>query len=152
MVRQVVAFIVSILIAYIPAAIGNRTPANEWYDGLDKPPLNPPGWLFGGVWTPLYFAMGVALFLIWRSDVENKQSAYVLFAVQAVLNAAWSLVCFGMEQLWLALVVIVALLVVIIICIRSFRRISKWASWLFVPYAAWVAFATYLNLGVAWLN
>lgn len=152
MFRQIAAFVVSVIIAFIPAVIGNLTPANQWYDSLDKPPLNPPGWVFGAVWTPLYFAMGVALFLIWRSAAEDKKPAYILFAVQAVLNAAWSLVFFGLEQPLLALVIIVALFITVVLCIKRFRRISTWASWLFIPYAAWVAFATYLNLGVVWLN
>lgn len=152
MLKQIVAFVASLVIAYIPGAIGNLVSPGSWYDGLDKPPLQPPGAVFPSVWIPLYLAMGVALFLIWRSDAANKQTAYVLFGIQAVLNAAWSLVFFGMQQPWLAAVIILALLAIVVYSIKVFRGINQWAAWLFVPYAAWVAFATYLNLGVAILN
>lgn len=154
MLKQIVAFVASLIIAYIPGAIGNLVSPGQWYDDLDKPPLQPPSAVFPSVWIPLYLAMGVALYLLWRSSANDsrKQYAYVLFGIQAVLNAAWSLVFFGMQQPWLAGLVIVALLAVVVYCIKYFRGINQWAAWLFVPYAAWVAFATYLNLGVAILN
>lgn len=152
MLKQIGALIVAILIAYIPGAIGNLVNQSPWYDALDKPPLQPPGWTFGVVWTILYIATGIALYLIWRSEASNKTMAYTLFGVHMVLNASWSLVFFGLEQPWFGLVVILALLATIVLCITNFRRISQWASWLFIPYLAWVAFATYLNAGVAFLN
>jgi len=152
MPKQIVAFVISIAIAFIPSLLGMLVEPSGWYDSLDKPPLQPPGWVFGAVWTPLYFAKGVALFLIWRSDADNKRPAYVLFGVQLVLNAAWSLNFFGLELPWVSVAIIVALLAAIILCINRFRPISQWASWLFVTYAAWVVFATYLNIGVAVIN
>lgn len=152
MLKQIVALVVSLVIAYIPGAIGNLVSPGQWYDDLDKPPFQPPGAVFPSVWIPLYLAMGVSLYLIWRSSASNTQPAYVLFGIQAVLNAAWSLVFFGMQLPWVAAVIIVSLLAVVVYSINCFRSISKWAAWLFVPYAAWVAFATYLNLGVAILN
>lgn len=152
MLRNIVGFIVSIAIAFIPSLVGNLVGQSVWYDELDKPPLQPPGATFGIVWTILYFLTGVALFLIWRSSASNKQMAYTLFGVHLVLNAAWSLVFFGLEMPWGALAVLIALLITIVLSILEFRRIDKWASYLFIPYAAWVAFATYLNIGILVLN
>lgn len=152
MLRNIVALVAAILVACIPGAVGNLVGPGTWYDGLDKPPLQPPGWMFGVVWPILYFATGVALFLIWRSAAVDKKPAYILFGIHMVLNASWSLVFFGLQQPWFAFAVIVALLVTILVSIMYFTRISQWASWLFVPYAIWVTFAMYLNLGVAWLN
>lgn len=152
MLKQIAALVVALVIAYIPGAIGNLVSPGQWYDELDKPPLQPPGTVFPSVWIPLYLAMGVALYLIWRSSASNKQPAYVLFGIQAVLNAAWSLVFFGLQQPWFAAVIILALLAAVVYSIKVFRGVNQWAAWLFVPYAVWVAFATYLNLGVAILN
>lgn len=152
MLRQIVAFVVALILGYLPGLIGRMAGQSTWYDELDKPPLQPPGWAFGVVWPVLYLAMGVALFLIWRSTSENKTMAYVLFGIQAVLNAAWSLVFFGMEQAWGGLVVILALVITVAISISHFKRLSVWASWLFVPYLLWILFATYLNLGIIVLN
>ena len=36
-----------------------------WYAELNKPPWNPPGWIFGPVWTLLYILMAVAAWRVW---------------------------------------------------------------------------------------
>ena len=51
-------------IAFLPAVIGIRFPAPEYYARLEKPSWAPPGWLFGPVWTILYALMGIAAWLV----------------------------------------------------------------------------------------
>ncbi|MFB6076123.1 MAG: TspO/MBR family protein [Candidatus Aenigmatarchaeota archaeon] len=33
---------------------------------MNKPWFQPPGWLFGPMWTTLYILMGISLYLIWK--------------------------------------------------------------------------------------
>ena len=125
-----------------------------WYAGLAKPPGTPPNWLFGPVWTLLYGAMIVA---VWRilalpAGMPGRGAALGLFFVQLVLNGAWSWVFFAGRNPLLGLVVISALLVAIALTIRAFRALDGVAVWLLAPYLAWVAYATWLNLGIWWLN
>jgi tryptophan-rich sensory protein len=49
-------------------AIGFLNAPGEWYAGLAKPAINPPGWIFGPVWTVLYVLIGVAGWRIWHGD------------------------------------------------------------------------------------
>lgn len=77
MLKHFIAFIASVVIAFVPAIIGNLTGPSQWYDDLEKLPLNPPNWVFGPVWTSLYLAMGIALYLIWRSYTASKLPAYI---------------------------------------------------------------------------
>lgn len=125
-----------------------------WYATLIKSPFNPPGWVFGPVWTALYFLMGVAAFLIWRKGIERKDVrwALIVFDIQLALNAAWSIIFFGLHSPFWALVDIVAMLIAILAAMYYFCRISKTAVWLLVPYLLWVIFATYLNYSVWRLN
>ncbi|KKU89314.1 MAG: Integral membrane protein, partial [Microgenomates group bacterium GW2011_GWF2_47_9] len=37
-----------------------------WYANLNKPFFAPLNFIFGPVWTLLYFLMGVAFYLIWK--------------------------------------------------------------------------------------
>jgi tryptophan-rich sensory protein len=68
------------------------------------------------------------------------------------LNWLWSPAFFGLERPWLALAIIVALLMVILAFIERAWHRDRPAAWLFVPYAAWVAFATALNGSIAVMN
>ena len=155
MIRKIIIFAGSILLSLAAGGIGSLATIPNiptWYAGLDKPPLLPPNWVFGPVWTILYILMGVALALVILQASENKRQAYSWFAVQLVLNTLWSIVFFGLHQSWIAAVIIVALLIAIIMTALAFRRVVPATFWFFVPYLAWVCFATYLNVGVALLN
>lgn len=50
------------------------------------------------------------------------------------------------------MVVILALLILIVLFITRVRPVDRVSAWAFVPYLAWVAFATVLNLSIAVLN
>lgn len=130
--------------------IGWLTAPDEWYAQLDKPPFNPPGWLFGPVWTLLYILIAVAGWRVWRRDPAGWPMK--LWWAQLLLNFAWSPVFFAAHRVGLALVVVIALLVAIVAFIAASWRQERAAAWLFVPYAAWVAFATALNASILVLN
>lgn len=124
-----------------------------WYLTIEKPSFNPPGWVFGPVWTVLYLMIGVAAGLAFgRRRSSGTTNALVAFLVQLVLNGLWSIVFFGLHQPGWALVEIVVLWLAIGWTVRAFGRISKLAAWLLVPYWAWVSFATVLNASIWWLN
>ncbi|NHN57697.1 MULTISPECIES: TspO/MBR family protein [Halorussus] len=124
-----------------------------WYPTLAKPAFTPPSWVFGPVWTTLYLLMGVALYLVWRSDYGRRRKlALAIFGVQLALNAAWTLVFFGSQAIFGGLVVIVALLAVILATVAAFARVDRRAAALLVPYLLWVGFATALNYRIWQLN
>ncbi len=118
-----------------------------WYQTLNKPSFSPPNWIFGSVWTILYFLMGISLYLVW-----TKRTVPTVFWIQLILNALWSIIFFGMRNPTLALVDIVALWIAIVLTIKSFYRINKLAGKLLIPYLLWVSFATILNLSIVLLN
>lgn len=135
------------------AAVGSFFMPGAWYTSLSKPSWNPPGWVFGPVWTVLYAAMAVGAWLVWRRGGWAVQPrALGLFCVQLALNAAWSPVFFGMQRIGLALVVMMLLWVAIAATMVEFFRVSRGAGWLLVPYLAWVSFAAVLNFTLWRLN
>jgi translocator protein len=150
--------IVSIAIPFLVGVFGSLfTTADSlgnWYAGLNKPPFNPPDWVFGPVWTTLYIMMGVAAFLVWRKGLENKPVRIVLvcYIVQLALNAIWTPLFFGLHSPLLGLIDIVLLLNAIIVTIFAFFQISRPAALLLIPYLAWVSFATVLNASLYLLN
>lgn len=146
-------FILMSLAAGLIGSVFTGPSVATWYPGLIKPFGTPPAWVFAPVWTSLYVLMGSAAWLVWRrAGWSGAPAALGLFVTQLALNAAWSLIFFGLRMPALALLEIVLLLAVIVATALSFRRFSRLASWLMLPYMAWVMFAAWLNFGIWRLN
>lgn len=134
----------------VGALIGVSTAPGEWYASLEKPPFNPPNWLFGPVWFALYVLIAIAG---WRTFMREPNGvAMKLWFGQMALNWLWSPTWFTLHWLWPAFVVIVSILALILLFIARSWREDRVSAWLFVPYAAWVGFASLLNLSIAILN
>lgn len=121
-----------------------------WYGLLQKPSFNPPGWIFGPVWTVLYILMAVSAWLVWeKAGQAPVKVALSLFFVQLLLNVTWSLLFFGMGRPDLAFAEVLVLWALILTVTLLFYRIRPAASLLMLPYLAWVSFAVVLN-GFIW--
>ncbi|MBN2517455.1 MAG: tryptophan-rich sensory protein [Candidatus Altiarchaeota archaeon] len=140
--------------AGLAGSVFNIESIPTWYATINKPFFNPPNWVFAPVWTILFILMGVSLYLVWENGFgkeEVKKSVY-LFGIQLALNIFWSALFFGLRSPGLAFVEIVLLWAAILLTIMQFKKVSKKAAWLLVPYIAWVSFAALLNLSVWGLN
>jgi benzodiazapine receptor len=142
------------LIAGIAGSFFTMSSIPTWYEGLIKPLLTPPNWLFGPVWTTLYILMGIALYLVVREGTEKKpvQLGIIVFAAQLIVNVIWSLVFFGLRSPLSGLVTILVLIALVLATIYFFYRVSRTAAGLLVPYIAWICIATYLNAMILVLN
>jgi tryptophan-rich sensory protein len=146
---------ISLLLPQIAGGLGaffTLSSVQSWYLTLNKPSWNPPSWLFGPVWTTLYVLMGIACFLIWKSEHPRKKQVLTLYFLQLFLNFLWSPAFFGVQNPMLGMLVIVPLWAAILACILLFRKINGWAAVLMIPYLLWVSFATVLNATIWYLN
>ena len=125
-----------------------------WYATLTKPSFSPPNWVFGPVWTILYFLMGSSLFVLWNRGIKTRdeQMAIFYFFVQLGLNFLWSVLFFGLHSPILGLIDILGLLLFIAFTIKQFAQFSKTAAILLLPYLLWVCFATILNAAIVAFN
>jgi len=149
--------IVAVLICEGAGLIGSiftRAGLNGWFQTLNKPRFNPPGWVFGPVWTVLYALMGIAAAMIWqhRDTDPEARPALRLFGVQLGLNVLWSAAFFGARSPFAALINIVALWSALVATTLRFSRVSGRAAGLLLPYLAWTTFATVLNAAIWRLN
>jgi len=153
-VKTVLVYVVCVSACLAAGALGSlftRESVETWYPTLRKPAWTPPAWLFGPVWTALYAAMGVAAGRVW-TRAEGSRRALALFAVQLALNAGWSWVFFGLRRPGLAFAEIVALILMALATALAFRRHSRLAFALLLPYLAWLIFAAALNFAIWRLN
>ena len=150
-ISLIVALVIPVgLVGGLSALIAGNS--MEVYESFIKPPLSPPGWLFPVMWTILFILMGVASWLVYRSDSPLKSPALFLYGAQLAVNFFWTLPFFGERYYSGAFLVLVLLWAMILITIRQFGRIDKRAAWLLVPYVLWVTFAGYLNFFIALYN
>lgn len=149
--------IFSIFICLFAGFIGSffTTPAiPNWYAMLQKPSFAPPNWVFFPVWTALFIMMGISFFFIWKKGLENKtvKTATYLFAGQLVLNTFWSIAFFGLKSPLLGLMEIIILWIAILATILTFKKLSRTAAYLLIPYIIWVSIAAFLNFSIWRLN
>lgn len=131
-------------------AIGWLTAPGAWYAGLAKPGFTPPGWLFAPVWTLLYVLIAVAGWRCWRR--RQPGLAMRLWWAQLALNFLWSPVFFAAHLIGPGFAVILLLLAAILGFVATSWREDRVAASLFLPYAAWAAFAALLNGSILLLN
>ncbi len=155
--KSIISFIACILLCQVvgisSAALSNVSD-RSWFNELNKPTWNPPGYLFAPVWTVLYLLMGISLWLILRSTAEQKQkvNALILFSVQLFLNFLWSIIFFRFQHIVVAFADIILLDILVIATMLTFYNIKKLAAWLLLPYLLWIVFASYLNYTIWVLN
>jgi benzodiazapine receptor len=134
-------------------AIATTPEIEGWYKTIAKPSWNPPGWIFGPVWTSLYIMIAVAAWLVWKpKGFKPAATPLTLFGVQLGLNVAWSWIFFGMHQPGWAFAEIIVLWLAIVATTVAFFLRSKVAGSLMVPYLAWGSFASVLNFAIWRLN
>jgi tryptophan-rich sensory protein len=155
--RDLAGAAISLGLALLVGALGGLATASSvetWYAGLRKAALTPPNALFGPVWTTLYVLMALAAWRVWRAAAPSggRGRALGLYAAQLALNLGWSVLFFGLRRPDLALAELIVLLAAVLAAALAFWRIDRPAGLMMAPYAAWTAFAGYLNFEVWRLN
>ncbi len=139
-----------LIVCFAAPALSAWARPDEWYAALAKPAWNPPGWIFGPVWTTLYTLMAIAAWLVWRREGWRAQRRPLgWFVAQLALNALWTPLFFGLHRIDLALLDIVMLWGALVATIVAFWRVQRVAALLLLPYLCWVTFATVLT-GTIW--
>lgn len=139
----------------------------NWYDMyVIKPVLTPPDWVFPVVWNAIFLMTTISALIIWNKGTTRKFLWFLmsknptpthwmivwLFSVNAVLNVLWSYLFFAKHFMAEAFIEMILLEVTLIALIFATHKISRIASWLLLPYAIWVGFATYLTYQLVLLN
>lgn len=153
--RQVLGLVGWLVATFAAGSVGAIASARaaSFYGQLSQPAWAPPAWLFGPVWSVLYFLMAVAAWLVWRKHgFRGARTGLVLFVAQLIVNALWTWLFFGLHRGALSLGEITVLWLLIAATIFAFWPLHRLAALLLVPYLAWVSFASALTLSLWRLN
>jgi tryptophan-rich sensory protein len=140
-----------VLVAMIGGIV---TEIGPWYENLHFPTLRPPNWLFGPAWTVIFALTATAGVLAWNDapDAGARSVLVAIFAVNGLLNLAWSPLFFKLRRPDWAFIEIVPFWASIIVLILYCAGFSPRAAYLLCVYLAWVTFAGWLNWQVVRLN
>lgn len=121
------------------------------YETLQKPPLSPPGFIFGIVWSILYLLMGIAYgTLVYKGQTNKKISK--IYWTQLIVNLIWPILFFVFKARLFSSIWIIILLILVTNMILKFYKANKIVGYSQISYLLWIIFATYLNIGVYILN
>ena len=152
--NKFLSFIFFLTITFLASFIGAFTTINykePWYSQLIKSNYNPPDWVFAPVWTSLYLMMTFAIWIFWHCKNKDTYTVYIYF-LHIIINTTWSIVFFGLHQIFLAMIVLVILIFYIIVLILRFRRVNLVSYYLMIPYLLWCSYALFLNFNLFLLN
>lgn len=156
--KKIKPYVISILIALGIGALSSIITKNNMslvYEQINKPPLAPPMLLFPIVWGILFVLMGIGsaqIYLGREADSEKASSALQIYGIQLIVNFFWSIIFFNMQAFLFAFIWIMVLWALIIMMTVQFKKISKTAAYLQLPYILWTTFAAYLTLMIYILN
>jgi tryptophan-rich sensory protein len=125
--------------------------ASEWYQGLNKAPWTPPGWVFGAAWTAIMVCLTFYMAFLWTYK-EKRKLILSLFIVQWVLNVGWNPIFFYHHDALSGLIVIVLLTVLVGFFMFYFMKRLRYKSLLIAPYFIWLLIATSLNAYILFNN
>jgi translocator protein len=139
---------------FIAVLGGTLTDTGPWYQALQTPSWQPPGWLFAPAWTVIFALATVSAVVAWRDAQQRAQREWVigLFALNGFLNVLWSTLFFALRRPDWALIEVGLLWASILLPITVFARFSHAAALYLLPYLGWVSFAGFLNWTVVRLN
>ncbi len=144
-VKKIILPIITFLIAWL-GSLSTSYSDWSWYESLNKPPFNPPNYLFGIVWPVLYILMAIVSYL-------NAHKIFILYIMQIIMNGLWSWLFFVLQSTEFAFLNIVLLIFLNVLILKQIRQDKAWVSvLLYSPYLIWICFASILNLAIIILN
>ena len=121
---------------------------SRWYRRLHKPRWQPPGPVFGPVWSVIYALIAASMLLARSRGSDGQRPLFILFGTNLALNLIWTLIFFrGRSPLAAGLEIVVLEGTTVALVVWTWP-ISRLAGLLLVPYALWIAFATALTWAI----
>ena len=152
--REMLAAVVVCQVVGAAGAAAGAGGVRDWLPMLDKPRYQPPGWVFGPVWTVLYTTMGISIAAVRRArgDDADRRRAQQLFAIQLAVNGLWTYLFFGQRSPGAGLADAVLIVAAVAATVRAIWRVHRPAALLLLPYLAWCCFALALTADITKRN
>jgi benzodiazapine receptor len=127
--------------------------APGWYSTLNRPPWQPPDFVFGIIWPYNFLMLGVAAFNIANSLTRGMAIIWLsFFALSVVAALTWAYQFYVPHNLSLAAIaLVIAALLTLPVLYLTFKA-SVLIGILLIPYQIWVIIASTLAWGYSTRN
>jgi benzodiazapine receptor len=127
--------------------------APGWYTSLNRPPWQPPDFVFGLIWPYNFIMLGVAAFNVAQSLNRTQTIIWLSFFALSVVSALmWAYQFYVPHNLTFATIALgLAALLTIPVLYLTFKA-SLVIGLLLIPYQLWVVIATTLAWGYSTRN
>jgi len=124
---------------------------SDWYDGLQKAPWTPPGWVFGFAWTTIMICFSIFMSMAWEK-INNKKKFVLLFSIQWILNVGWNPSFFYYHNVLFGIIIICSLTLLIAYLLMNYYKTLGSLTFFLLPYLIWLCIATSLNSYILSMN
>ena len=127
--------------------------APGWYSSLNRPPWQPPDFVFGLIWPYNFIMLGIAAFNVAQSLNRAQTITWLLFFGASVASAlVWAYQFYVPHNLSVAAIALgIAALLTVPVLYLTFKA-SILIGVLLIPYQVWVIIATTLAWGYSTRN
>jgi benzodiazapine receptor len=149
LIRCILASAVPVVLVALAGAL---LTAGRWFDGLIKPGIMPPGWVFSAVWGIAYILVGITVyFACCEGSLSSNKKLRRYYIISGILHIAW-VALIRLRWLVPAFVILLAYFIVSMLLYGEFRPERRWVRYLLVPYILWVFYAGVINYSAVMLN
>jgi len=139
---------IPLIFGFIAGSIGKP---DEWYQRLNKPPFNPPKFVFPIAWTILYILIGISYYYA----LYKKSFIYFIIPfIHLIFNFLYTPIFFYYKNILGSAIIALFTLIFAFITIFQFAITNKnlISVYLLIPYIFWLIFANYLAWSIYKLN
>jgi translocator protein len=144
---------IAIVIVYVVGSGLWVNTGDSWYNNLNRPAWQPPGFIFGIIWPYNFVVLGIAAFAIGQRATKPVALTYLAFFALSVAAAlVWAFQFYRPHNFTTAAIALTATAVLTIPMSYILFTISLPLAIAVMPYQVWVAIAATLSWTYRSLN
>ena len=152
--RNAISFAgIAIVVVYVVGSGLWVNTGDSWYNNLNRPTWQPPGFIFGIIWPYNFVVLGIAAFVIGQRASKPVAFTYLAFFALSVAAAlVWAFQFYRPHNFTAAAIALTATAVLTIPMSYILFTISLPLAIAVMPYQVWVAIAATLSWTYRSLN
>ena len=124
-----------------------------WYSSLNRPPWQPPSYVFGIIWPYNFLVLGIASYQVSHSLTKSENILWLVFFGLSVAAAlTWAYQFYVPHNLTLASIALTLCALLTLPVLYLTFKATLLMGLLLVPYQIWVAIAASLAWGYSTRN